>query len=302
MAYAAKGEFDRAIGDYDRAIKIDPARALFYVERGSLFFAKEDMASALADYSKAIELDPKSDAAYLYRGLIKLYGGEADKGLADLTRAAELDPKDSWTALWVDIVARRSATQSPLAESRRQLDGDQWPAPIVRLYLGELAPEAVFASLEGQPAAAKKRRTCQANFYAGVLALRPADKDRDVQGKKVQDQEAPAQEAPAQEAPAQEAPAQEAQEKEVQEKLVQEKEAQEKEAQEKLVQEKEAQTREEAGKDAPITIAQDKDKDRDKDRKEEAVRLLRLAASECPRTLLEWRAAHAELKALGINE
>jgi hypothetical protein len=33
--------------------------------------------------------------------------------------------------------------------------------------------------------------------------------------------------------------------------------------------------------------------------KEEALRLFRLAASDCPKTFIEWSAANAELKALG---
>jgi lipoprotein NlpI len=37
------------------------------------------------------------------------------------------------------------------------------------------------------------------------------------------------------------------------------------------------------------------------DAKEEATRLLKLAANECYKTQLEWRAANAELKALGID-
>jgi lipoprotein NlpI len=35
--------------------------------------------------------------------------------------------------------------------------------------------------------------------------------------------------------------------------------------------------------------------------KQEAVRLFKVAANECPRSFLEWSAAKAELKALGAN-
>ena len=35
--------------------------------------------------------------------------------------------------------------------------------------------------------------------------------------------------------------------------------------------------------------------------KDEAVRLLRLAASDCPRAFTEWDSANAELKALGVT-
>jgi lipoprotein NlpI len=34
--------------------------------------------------------------------------------------------------------------------------------------------------------------------------------------------------------------------------------------------------------------------------KDEAIQLLRLAANDCPKTFIEWRAANAELKTLGM--
>ena len=52
-----------------------------------------------------------------------------------------------------------------------------WPAPLIRMYLGRMPPEAVLAAADDPDAKTKKNQVCQANFYGGELALRLGDKD-----------------------------------------------------------------------------------------------------------------------------
>jgi lipoprotein NlpI len=88
------------------------------------------------------------------------------------------------------------------------IDMTKWPAPVIRLYLGELTPADVLAAADDRNADIKRDRVCEANLFIGELALQ--------QGKN-----------------------------------------------------------------------------------EEAARLFRLAAGDCPQHFVEWYAARAELKALG---
>jgi tetratricopeptide (TPR) repeat protein len=57
-AYMAKGQYDRAMEDYDRAIRLDPNLARAFYGRGVLWERKNDLQRALADFKKASELDP----------------------------------------------------------------------------------------------------------------------------------------------------------------------------------------------------------------------------------------------------
>jgi lipoprotein NlpI len=50
-------------------------------------------------------------------------------------------------------------------------------APVIRLYLGQLTPEAVLAAADDPDATTKKGQVCEANFYSGELALRQGKKD-----------------------------------------------------------------------------------------------------------------------------
>lgn len=54
MAYARKGEHDRALEEYGEALRLDPDNAVAYARRGRTFEAKGDRAKAAADYGKAL--------------------------------------------------------------------------------------------------------------------------------------------------------------------------------------------------------------------------------------------------------
>jgi lipoprotein NlpI len=175
-ALYAKGENDRAIADYTQAIQLDRA-AYPYNNRGDAYLAKGDYEHAIADYDHVIELDPNNSRAYLKRGVANFYFGAAPKAVADLNRSKELDPKEPYTALWLEIVDRRGRASSRLAKTAAVIDMTKWPAPIVRLYLGQITPADVNAAAEHPNAIIKKEQICEANFYGGKLALQRGKKD-----------------------------------------------------------------------------------------------------------------------------
>jgi tetratricopeptide (TPR) repeat protein len=74
-AYGKKGDLDRAIADYDKAIELDPKYVMAYNNRGIAYGKKGDFDSAIADLNKAIELDPKyvkacPSSEFLRRGAV----------------------------------------------------------------------------------------------------------------------------------------------------------------------------------------------------------------------------------------
>ena len=62
-AYARKDQLDRAIGDYDAVLKLDPAQADIFNARGELWRKKGDRPRALADFAAAIKLNPDHPSA-----------------------------------------------------------------------------------------------------------------------------------------------------------------------------------------------------------------------------------------------
>jgi lipoprotein NlpI len=147
------------------------------LNRGNVYRAKGDLDHAIADYNEAIRLDPKSIYAYFNRGIANLYAGSLPKALADLKQSNALDTKYPYAALWLDIANKRGNTPSHLAEASKQIEMSKWPAPVIRLYLGQMPPEVVLTAADDTDADTTKGQICEANFYGAQLALQRGAKD-----------------------------------------------------------------------------------------------------------------------------
>ncbi|MGH9819040.1 MAG: tetratricopeptide repeat protein, partial [Pyrinomonadaceae bacterium] len=66
--FMAKGEFDSAIIDLNKAIEMNATDSSDYASRGLAYYNKKSYDAAIADYSKAIELKPSDSMTYVNRG------------------------------------------------------------------------------------------------------------------------------------------------------------------------------------------------------------------------------------------
>jgi tetratricopeptide (TPR) repeat protein len=90
-AYGEKGDFDRAIEDFDKALELNPEYADAYFNRGTAHSALNQHEKAIENYNKAIELDPNFAGAYNNRGLIYYNLMMHNEAIADYNKAIELD-------------------------------------------------------------------------------------------------------------------------------------------------------------------------------------------------------------------
>ncbi len=86
-----KGEYDKAVSDFDKALSINPKNADAFRNRGLAWLRKGDRDKAIADFTKSLGIDPKSAWAYTNRGLAWWRKGEYDKALPDYLKAVEID-------------------------------------------------------------------------------------------------------------------------------------------------------------------------------------------------------------------
>lgn len=91
-AYSGKGDFDRALTEINKALKLAPNYANAYVMRGGIYHFKKMFEESIADCNKALELDKNSEFAYAFRGYSYNMTGKYDAAIADFNKAMQINP------------------------------------------------------------------------------------------------------------------------------------------------------------------------------------------------------------------
>ena len=92
-SYNNLGDYEKAIQDYDKAIKVNPGKANAYNNRGWAYYLLKQYDRAIQDYDKAIKLDPEFALAYNNRGIAYKNLKQYDRAIQDYNKAVELDPE-----------------------------------------------------------------------------------------------------------------------------------------------------------------------------------------------------------------
>ena len=127
LAYWRKGDYNRAIQDHTRAIELDPSSAHAFTGRGAAYWHQSNHNRAIQDFNKAIELDPGFSYAYFNRGLSMVCLAEWNNAKSDLSHAQSLG---------LDIVSTFGGQFRSVVEFERDY-GVQLPEDIETM----LAPE-----------------------------------------------------------------------------------------------------------------------------------------------------------------
>ena len=99
LAHFEKGEYELSIADYDQALQLKPDYAEAYFVRGNSFDEKGALDRAISDYDQTIELNPKHAGAYNNRGDTYLKKRQIDSAIADYDQAINLRPNFANTYL-----------------------------------------------------------------------------------------------------------------------------------------------------------------------------------------------------------
>ena len=70
IAYAKKGQYDRAISNFSKALEMNPRDIRAYRNRGHAYAEKGQYDQAISDYTKALEMNPRDARAYNSLGWI----------------------------------------------------------------------------------------------------------------------------------------------------------------------------------------------------------------------------------------
>lgn len=90
--YRMEKKYSKALKDLNQAVTLNPNEAMFYSNRGNIFFDLGQDDNALFDYNNCIRLDSTDENAFANRGAIFGRRGQYDEAVQDLSRAIDLDP------------------------------------------------------------------------------------------------------------------------------------------------------------------------------------------------------------------
>ena len=91
-----KGDYGRAMDDFNKAIQLDPNPSDAYQGRAIVYEQQADYDRAIADLDQAIQIDPssaKSARTYANRALTYRDKGDYDHAITDYNKATQLDAK-----------------------------------------------------------------------------------------------------------------------------------------------------------------------------------------------------------------
>jgi lipoprotein NlpI/V8-like Glu-specific endopeptidase len=178
--YHLLARHEEARGDFNRAIKLNSRDAEAWNGRALVSLAEGRTSEAISDFNHAIELLPQSSAYFANRATAWLIDGDEKRAVEDFRQAVKLDPEEPFVHLLLFIAQARAgekkAAESTLAAYADSHHAEDWPRPIIDLFLGRGSTKAVERA--AKVAAQRKDVAGQrfdADFYLGQWALLTGD-------------------------------------------------------------------------------------------------------------------------------
>lgn len=216
-ALRGSGRLTAALSDFDAALALNPYSANAFHERALTLEASGHYQSALEDFRHALALSPRFAAAHKNRGIAHFYAGNLPCAVVDLDAAMALAPDDAevhafrgfllylgghyrnagdafqrvhalalpypYVPLWRYLAGTGSGDteRGVLVEARAALLPDEWPQPLVDVYLGALGPEALIAALEKHDHSPSRQQHLAASHYYVAALARSSDRPEQLQ-------------------------------------------------------------------------------------------------------------------------
>lgn len=98
MVWFAKGDYEAAIRDLNRALALNPRLDMAWHNRGLVRRELGDLNAALTDYDRCLRLNPRKYEAWHSRGIVRFDQGDYSAALRDFDRAIEL--KKNFAEAW----------------------------------------------------------------------------------------------------------------------------------------------------------------------------------------------------------
>lgn len=152
-----KWNFDRAVADFDTAIRLDSRHAYAYAGRGRAHYMLGRYDSAIADLTESIRLhEDGAHYDHLERGWAYILVGDFDSAAADARTffnrygAKYVGPTDCQAAILAHFACRMAgrdtAARSDIATAAVRCDTTQWECRVTRYLHGDLSERSLLTT------------------------------------------------------------------------------------------------------------------------------------------------------------
>jgi len=164
-------QFPEALADFDQAVELDSLNPQYYEDRAITYLKLREFKDANRDLDMALGLAPDRVVGHREKGRLASYQQDFGQAAREFNLALKTSDNAAvvYGALWLHIAIRRGGLdgEAPLAAIDSQLDPRQWPAPVVKMYLGQLQPEEVLVAATTTDPRTSLMQQCEASFYVG---------------------------------------------------------------------------------------------------------------------------------------
>jgi len=172
VAQSGAQQFREAIETFTRGLAVAPNEPMLYRWRGHRFISVVELDRALADLTRGYTLDSTNYGVLYHLGIVRFSRGEFDQAVDMFRRsimrppnAGELGGSTDWLWMSLSRAGRRAEAQALLDRRPDSLPNTNAYAQRLRLYRGEIGPEAVITPADSAPLAISTLSFGVANWY-----------------------------------------------------------------------------------------------------------------------------------------
>ena len=152
LAQSGARQFRQAINTFSRAIELDPGNAMLYRWRGHRHLSVREYDRAIADFTRGLAIDSTIYGIWYHLGVWRFVHGDFNAAAEAFARAqqnapdaGELAGSVDWQWMSLARAGRLAAADALLRARPDSLPTTNAYAQRLRLYRGEITPDAVLA-------------------------------------------------------------------------------------------------------------------------------------------------------------
>lgn len=165
-------EWESAVERLTEAIEAAPTTVDLYSRRGDAYFFRGEFEKALADYEKMAALNPRLDNSHWRRGIAYFYAGQFEQAARQFERYHTFDDVDRENGIWRFLSQSQAYGLDKAREGLlkyRKDDREPFPA-VYRMFAGEIDGEDVLKQIEAADIdqTEREKRLFYAHLYIGL--------------------------------------------------------------------------------------------------------------------------------------